>query len=75
VHRPFSLYFNVALRLLSKKIAIPAPTPKSFLLPSVYASIRCEVSSYPSIILTCVAGWSQFSVSLSYWVPIPFVIS
>ena len=42
VHRPFSLYFNVAVRLLSKKIVIPAPTPRSFLLPSVHA---CTVQS------------------------------
>jgi len=35
--RPFSLNFNVAVRLFSEKIAIRDPPPTSPLLPSVHA--------------------------------------
>jgi hypothetical protein len=49
-----SLYFNVAVMLFSEKIAIPDPTLMSLLLPSVYACMKCRLSSCPSVIFTCV---------------------
>ena len=75
--RPFRLYFSVALRLLSEKIAITDPNPLSLLLSSVYICMYFRLFSGPSIILTCFAEWIQVftSISLSYWIPFPFVIS
>ena len=67
VHLSLNLYFKVDVKLLSWYIAIPAPTPASLLLPSVYAWILCGLSVFVSIILTWNAG-CQFEVcSNTFW--------
>ena len=55
-HRPFNLYFNVAVRLPPEKIAIPNPTPMLLSLPSctrVHACV-CVCVCVPVCMYVCV---------------------
>ena len=56
-HLLWSVYLDWCASLLWIKIATPAPTPCSLLLPSVKICVAC--SSCGSVILTECAGWSQ----------------
>ena len=57
-HLLWTVYLDWCTSLFWIKIATPAPTPCSLLLPSVKICIAC--SSFCSVILTESAGWSQY---------------